>query len=496
MREARNMVKELLNPVDQTASAAESAPSALHKQAVSEFLKAQPTSNADVPTVGGANPGVEASAQNRSGNIEKSVPQERSAGVAPNDLVATKSSAAGSEASESGKLTPELKSAVDNSAKVIVKMSTANTEGADLVIKRDGSIVQYLNMDPNKDGSKNLTVSLEKGSGNSLSKEQAEALKELVAYTKTRNKEFSVEAPPTSPLKPTPNTAESASQEIPAGSPGQRPGAPEASSAGRSGVESCTGRSYSNPGASPERSANHGTGGDTGYRSSAQRDWSQVDLAELLMEWFGADPETFKRLMPELYKKIAGANGKIDPKKLRQLQESNDPLLGSVKNQLPLFAEVFPPTQGSSGAVSASGDAVSATGAKLSDAANQVSDELPGSGYCAKGVSFAIERATGIVIGGHANDMRESLPDHGFTVANSKDLKVGQVVHVYWTPEVFAQEQAENGREQNIGDIAVITRGKDGKLYAANDNKIPLDNYLDNDRYAWNTLKVFNPPVA
>jgi hypothetical protein len=494
------MVKELLNPVDskKTASAAESAPSELHKQAVSELsLKVQPTSNRDLPAVSNTKSGVESSASNPSGNIEKPVPKERSAEVAPSDRAETKPSAAASEASESGKLTPELKSAVDNSAKVIVKMPSANTEGADLVIKRDGSIVQYLNMDPNKDGSKNLTVSLEKGSGNSLSKEQAEALKELVAYTKTRNKEFSVEAPPTSPPKATPNTAESASQEIPAGSPGPRPGAPEASSAGRSGGESGTGRSYSNPGASPERSANHGTGGDTGYRSSAQRDWSQVDLSELLMEWFGADPETFKRLMLELYKKIAGADGKIDPKKLRQLQESNDPLLGSVKNQLPLFAEVFPPTQGSSGAVSASGDAVNATGEKLSDAAAQVAAELPGSGYCAKGVSYAIERATGLVIGGNANDMRVSLPDHGFSLANPKEpLKVGQVVHVNWTSEVHQEEQGRRGPCPNYGDIAVITRGKDGKLYAANDNMIPLDDYLGKDRYAWNTLKVFNPPVA
>ncbi len=491
------MVKELLNPVDnqRASAAAESAPSALHKQAVSELSsKGQATSNSELTVVSNTKSGVEPSVSNPSGNIEKLLPEERSAEVAvsPIDRVAMRPSLAAEESMEPGKLTPELKSAVEHSERVIVKMPSHDTEGTDLVIKRDGSILQYLNVDPNKDSSKNLTVSFEKGSGDSLSEEQAEALKELLAYTKTRNKEFSVETPPTA----APKSAEGASPEFPAGSPGPILGAPEASSADRSSGESGTGRSYSNPGASPERSASYGTGGDTGYRSSAQRDWSQVDLEELLIEWFGADPETFKRLMPELYKKIAGADGKIDPKKLRQLQESNDPLLGSVKNQLPLFAEVFPPTQGSSGAVSASGDVVNATGAKLSDAAAQVSAELPGSGYCAKGVSYAIERATGLVIGGNANDMRESLPDHGFTVANSKDLKVGQVVHVYWTPEVYAQERARRGPCPNYGDIAVITRGKDGKLYAANDNMIALDDYLGKDRYAWNTLKVFNPPVS
>ncbi|MDZ4837906.1 MAG: hypothetical protein SGJ27_29325 [Candidatus Melainabacteria bacterium] len=215
------------------------------------------------------------------------------------------------------------------------------------------------------------------------------------------------------------------------------------------------------------------------------------------MDWFESDPETFKKLMPHLFKKIAGSNGKLDPKKLRQVVDSKDPELVKLKGQLPQLAEAFPSSKkGGSDGISSSGDAVNATGAVLAEKAACVSSELGTSGYCAKGVSFAIERATGKVIWGNANDMRQSLPDQGFTVAQSKDLKVGQVVHVYWTPEVYAQEQARRGPCPNYGDIAVIGKGRDGQMYAYNDAATPLSNYLQKSRYDWNTLKVFNPPSS
>jgi hypothetical protein len=91
--------------------------------------------------------------------------------------------------------------------------------------------------------------------------------------------------------------------------------------------------------------------------------------------------------------------------------------------------------------------------------------------------------------------MRKSLPDHGFSVANSNNLKVGQIAHVYWTPEVWEQEKRIRGKNTpNYGDIFVIGKDKNGQLIALNDNKIPLENHLSNPRYDISTLKVFTPP--
>jgi len=401
------------------------------------------------------------------------------------------------EVAEKGKLTAEMKQAVDSSSKVIVKIHANDGDNSDLVIKSDGTIVQKLNMDPKASTKGHLTVgvesegAIEKGSAaKKLTEAQAAALREVMAYVNSKNKDFSVEMPP--PVKQDQPKAELKSVTQPEVSNEKlTPPASEAryTQPGR--------RGYSNPGSfAPSYEASPGSNMvENIYSAPAPIDFSQVDLSELLMEWFSADPEKFKKLMPELYKKIAGADGKIDPKKLSQLQNANEPLLENLKTQLPSLANEFPATKAlSGGAVSTSGDAINPTGAKLAEKAAQVSDELPGSGYCAKGVSLAIERATGKTIFGNANDMRETLPGNGFKEASSKELKVGQVVHVYWTPEVYAQEQARRGPCPNYGDIAVIGKGKDGQLLAINDNSMPLNDYLAKSRYDWNTLKVFNPP--
>ncbi len=419
-------------------------------------------------------------------------------------------------------ITAELKTAVDNSSTVTVKFSSSDTTNVDLVIKRDGTIEHYLNMDPNSYVRRNLIVAIEGDSNLSLpmTEPQSETLRELSDYCKFANKDFSLEQPTSSdanarnltenterrerrnyslsgnPITPdSMDNASSTPQSVAPDSfrprPVERNHIPTRTSASDNSGDPSSALRFS----TSEQRTRAGTASDTSYWHSPRYDWTNVDLFELLTDWFSADPQSFKKLMPGLYKKLVGANGKIDPKKLRHMVDQKDPLLTNLKGKLPAFADSFHSTnQSRKGNVATSDCAVNSTGAVLADKAAQVSDELGGSGYCAKGVSFAIERATGKVIWGNANDMRESLPNQGFTVANSKDLKVGQVVHVYWTPEVYAQEQARRGPCANYGDIAVIGKGSDGQLYAYNDAATPLNDYLQKSRYDWDTLKVFNPP--
>ncbi len=403
---------------------------------------------------------------------------------------------------ESERLSVEFKTAINDSSKVIVRMPPCDTTRSDIVIRRDGTIVHYLNLSPQKDG-RNLVISLEKtaGANSGLTVEQKESLNDLIAYTRSREKEFSIEFP--EPMRDeTRKTTSSGNilrealsrllrnknQVLPP--PDHQPSpVGDTVSNGAFSTSAPQQRSF-------DQSAHSSTTDNTRYVPSNNRDWTQVNLFELLMDWFGADPETFQKLMPGLYKKVAGANGKLDATKLRKLLESKDPMVSNLKNQLPRLAESFPSAKHSTADhMSPSDNAINKTGEVLAEKAAKVSEELGSSGYCAKGVSFAIERATGKVIWGNANDMRESLPEQGFTVSqSSKELKVGQVVHVYWTPEVYAQEQARRGPCPNYGDIAIIGKGRDGQLYAYNDAATPLNNYLQKSRYDWSTLKVFNPP--
>jgi hypothetical protein len=410
-------------------------------------------------------------------------------------------------------LTPELKTAVDNSSIVTVRFSSADTSGVDLVIKRDGTIEHYLNMDPNSYVKRNLIVAIEDDSNFSrpITDQQAETLNQLFDFCKSANKEVHIDQ---SSLKDAstwtsdegrgrterrnysqPDNRHRVSDRFDSGLIKPSSVATDYVASGTTDSDFKRGSNSSSRISPPVERSGAGTGSNTSYWSSPRYDWTNVDLSKLLTDWFSADPESFKKLMPGLYKKLAGANGRIDPRKLRHMIDRKDPLLTNLKEKLPALADSFHTTnQSSEGKVATSDCAVSPTGAVLADKAAQVSDELGGSGYCAKGVSFAIERATGKVIWGNANDMRESLPNQGFTVANSKDLKVGQVVHVYWTPEVYEQEQARRGPCANYGDIAVIGKGRDGQLYAYNDAATPLNDYLQKSRYDWNTLKVFNPP--
>ncbi len=359
----------------------------------------------------------------------------------------------------------EMRAAIEAASSITV---TADCSNADVVLKPDGTIQQFLRMD-RKGG--DFVIALERGDfvPDISADKQFQLFKSLMEYAQELGKivEMDFASGPVRTASDTDNY-----------SPVRT-----VYDTGRQVARTTTDTSYR-----PERTISD-TGSyqpartisDTSAYQPPQTDWSQVDLFDLLMDWFASDPETFKKRMPELYKKIVGANGRIDTKKLRHLVDSKDPSLESLR--LP-----------SSGKVSTSCEAVNATGAKLADKAAQVSDELGTYGYCAKGVSYAIERATGKIIYGNANDMRETLPSEGFTVSKSKELKVGQVVHVYWTPEVYAQEQARRGPCPNYGDIAVIGKGHDGQLYAFNDAATPLDDYLKKSRYDWNTLKVFNPP--
>lgn len=383
---------------------------------------------------------------------------------------------------------PELRTALDGATSITI---TADTSKADIILKPDGSVEQFLKM--NRGDCRKLVVALEEGEyePDLGDDKQFQMFKSIMEYAKNSGKSIAMDF----------------SHERQSGSKSVGSSRDYVSSNIQSDLTSQT----MNPHNGQEFAR---TTSDTRYSPPVQIDWSRVDLFDLLLDWFGSDEETFKKLMPGLYKKIAGADGNIDRRKLRSLVDSRDPDLNSLRAELPRLATAFPNADrphgsgnsrngadsgasdsgATGGKVSTSCDAVNPTGAKLADKAAQVSNELGTYGYCAKGVSYAIERATGKIIYGNANDMRKTLPDEGFTVSNSKNLKVGQVVHVYWTPEVYAQEQARRGPCPNYGDIAVIGKGRDGQLYAYNDAATPLNDYLQKSRYDWNTLKVFNPP--
>lgn len=359
----------------------------------------------------------------------------------------------------------EMRAAIEAASSITV---TDDCSNADVVLKADGAIQQFLRMD-RKGG--DLVIALEKGDfvPDISADKQFQLFKSLMEYAQELGKVVEMDFA-SGPVRTASDT-------------GNYSSARTVYDTGRQVARTTTDTSYR-----PERTISDAGGyqpartiSDTSAYQPPQVDWSQIDLFDLLMDWFASDPEAFKKRMPGLYKKIVGADGRIDTKKLRHLVDSRDPSLESLRSP-------------SSGKVSTSCDAVNATGAKLADKAAQVSDELGTYGYCAKGVSYAIERATGKIIYGNANDMRETLPSEGFTVSKSKDLKIGQVVHVYWTPEVYAQEQARRGPCPNYGDIAVIGKGRDGQLYAFNDAATPLDDYLKKSRYDWSTLKVFTPP--
>lgn len=359
----------------------------------------------------------------------------------------------------------EMRAAIEAASSITV---TDDCSNADVVLKPDGAIQQFLRMD-RKGG--DLVIALEKGDfvPDISADKQFQLFKSLMEYAQELGKVVEMDFA-SGPVRTASDT-------------GNYSSARTVYDTGRQVARTTADTSYR-----PERTISDAGGyqpartiSDTSAYQPPQVDWSQIDLFDLLMDWFASDPEAFKKRMPGLYKKIVGADGRIDTKKLRHLVDSKDPSLESLRSP-------------SSGKVSTSCDAVNATGAKLADKAAQVSDELGTYGYCAKGVSYAIERATGKIIYGNANDMRETLPSEGFTVSKSKDLKIGQVVHVYWTPEVYAQEQARRGPCPNYGDIAVIGKGRDGQLYAFNDAATPLDDYLKKSRYDWSTLKIFNPP--
>ncbi|MBX3073221.1 hypothetical protein KF913_04830 [Candidatus Obscuribacterales bacterium] len=359
----------------------------------------------------------------------------------------------------------EMRAAIEAASSITV---TDDCSNADVVLKPDGAIQQFLRMD-RKGG--DLVIALEKGDfvPDISADKQFQLFKSLMEYAQELGKVVEMDF--------------ASGPVLTASDTGNYSSARTVYDTGRQVARTTTDTSYR-----PERTISNAGGyqpartiSDTSAYQPPQVDWSQIDLFDLLMDWFASDPEAFKKRMPGLYKKIVGANGRIDTKKLRHLVDSKDASLESLRSP-------------STGKVSTSCDAVNATGAKLADKAAQVSGELGTYGYCAKGVSYAIERATGKIIYGNANDMRETLPSEGFTVSKSKDLKVGQVVHVYWTPEVYAQEQARRGPCPNYGDIAVIGKGRDGQLYAFNDAATPLDDYLKKSRYDWSTLKVFTPP--
>ena len=379
----------------------------------------------------------------------------------------------------------ELKSAIDSASSITV---TDDPSNADVVLKTDGSLEQFLKVNS---GEGRLVIAIEEGDDEpDLAKDkQFQICRSVLEYIHRSGKTIEMDF-----------SAHSDDFESTAFDTRQTSAGHSVSQGWQTSLSPWQGDSSRSPIDLPRWQSNSSRSQIAQFRT----DWSQVDLFDLLMDWFESDGETFKKLLPGLFKKIAGTNGRIDQKKLRQLVDSKDPGLKLLRAELPRLSEAFPNVPEPHGnahktleaheKVSTSCDAINPTGAKLADKAAQVSDELGTYGYCAKGVSYAIERATGKIIYGNANDMRKSLPEEGFTVSNSKKLKVGQVVHVYWTPEVYAQEQARRGPCPNYGDIAVIGRGRDGQLYAYNDAATPLNDYLQKSRYDWSTLKVFNPP--
>jgi hypothetical protein len=396
------------------------------------------------------------------------------------------------EAAEKGNLTSEMKAAVDKSEKIVVKMAPAGGDKSDLVIKSDGTIVQNLNMDPNKAASKNLTVSVEQNTGSSepLTKQQNDALEKVLAYAKEKNKEVTLaEADSSTP----PEVKASTAAPIPSA------GTPSAGDSGGGGGGGGGGSAPSGDGGGGATDSGGGYSGDGGYSSPGPPDYSKVDLSALVTEWFNdpASLEKFKELYPELYAKLVGADGKLDMNKLKQMKASNDPVLEGLREKLPTIAPEFPNTKALSSVASISGDAVNATGAKLAENAAQVSREMGGTGYCATAVSEAVKRTTGKDVWGNANDLPKDLVKHGFTEVDPKNLKPGQVLVVPWTEEVYAQERLKRGQHvANIGDTVVIGKDSEGKLKAYNDAEYDLKEYLAKGRYNFRELRAFNPPAT
>ncbi len=406
------------------------------------------------------------------------------------------------EVTEKGSLTSEMKAAVDKSEKIIVKVAPAgddNGDKSDLVIKADGTIVQNLNMDPKRTDSKNLTVSVEQtvGSTETLTKQQNDALNKVIAYAEEKKKEVTLDkANPSAPteaseIRPAPiqNAAQPNAGDYGSGGGGGGGGLAPTSDATMS-----RGAGGGAPGAATDSGA--GYSGDGGYSSPSPPDYSKVDLSELVTEWFNdpASLEKFKKLYPELYAKLLGPDGKLDMNKLKQMKASNDPLLEGLRDKLPTIASEFPNTKALSSVPSASGDAVNPTGAKIADFAWKNSSPNGTGGWCAGTVSKTIEEATGHIVYGNANHFPVNLKKIGYTEADPNNLKVGQIVVVPWTKEVWAAEREKRGNCENIGDTMVIGKDPSGRLMALNDLRYPLDQYLTSSRYDFRQMKVLTPP--
>lgn len=414
-----------------------------------------------------------------------------------------------SHPAEKVNLAPELRHAIEHCAKVVVKMPASKGERVDLLIKSDGKVVPNSDIS-RKEPNSHLTVGVEAESGHDVSKAQTDALKEVISYADSHKKAVALETSPAESEKRAPAVSHSMPHPIPV-EPVSVPAHASAHASARAAVslrhadnkvdskhehsvaQAVKHFSRSEP---IEPRKNFESQSDISHTVSKPTDNAQVNIKQLLEEWFTANPEKFRQIMPDLYKALAGADGKLDPIKLSQLSEANNPLLENLRNRLPAIAAEFPQSQaGNVQLLANASDAVSAKGILLADKAAQVASQLGSVGYCAKGVSEAIQGAIGKTITGNANDMRESLTSHGFSVASSNELKVGQIVHVNWTPEVYAQERAKRGNCPNYGDIAIIGKGKDGQLFAFNDHVTPLKDYLGKSRYDWNSMKVFNPPA-
>jgi hypothetical protein len=493
-------------PIATVSKPAESAP--LHSEAVRELSSSNPksarlSSPQELPKPASSTPSTQEAPELKS----KGEP----AGAAADSVHSTLTDKAlalrslGDGKSEKSILTAEVKQAIDGSDQVKVK-ALAKGEQADLIVKADGSIEQKIKMSPIQDKAKVLTIGVELGDASSkLSEAQEKTLNSLLKLAQSKDK---LQANSTDELEKHLGARLLANGE--SGQTGQANSEVGGTIPSLSqGIEGGGVNRSSDSFVSSAAGAYSGTRGDSAVQSpysqpsesynsfASPPDFRQVDISALLMEWFAADPEKFKKLMPDLYAKLKGADGKLDPAKLKEFSQTDSAMLTSLRSTIPSIASEFPEAKALSAVgYTTSAEAISQSGAKLAEQAAKVSDQLGGSGYCAKGVSYAIENAFGMIIPGNANDMRESLPKYGFTVDSGKELKVGQVVHVPWTPEVYAQERARRGNCPNYGDIAVIGKGKDGQLYAYNDNAIPLNDYLSKSRYDWNQMKVFNPPTA
>ncbi len=399
-------------------------------------------------------------------------------------------------------MTSEMKAAVDKSEKIVVKMAPAGgdkDDKSDLVIKADGTIVQNLNMDPKKAESQHLTVSVEQniGSSETLTKQQQDALEKVLAYAKGKNKEVTLaESASSTPPEakegkatPVPNAAQPSAGDSGGGGGGGGGSAPSGDAAMSGGAD---GGAY---GAASDSGA--GYSGDGGYSNPSPPDYSKVDLSALVTEWFNdpASLEKFKKLYPELYAKLLGPDGKLDMNKLKQMKASNDPLLEGLREKLPTIASEFPETKALSSVPSASGDYVNETGKKIADIAWKNSSPTGTGGWCAGTVSKTIEEATGHIVYGNANHFPANLAKIGYTKGDPNNLKVGEIVVVPWTKEVWAAERAKRGDCENIGDTGVVGRDpKSGRLMILNDLRYPIDRYFTSSRYDFSQLQVLRPP--